>query len=218
MKKIIFALAAVLSLLSSCGSGEKKTPFEEVNVDYILKDSTIYGLCGAGSAMNTLELITDGGDTLTINLSSTRDKDMVFGGYSVGDELAVITTSDSVNALMVINKSVLLGNWIMPNPIDGSSDIGISLLKGGTAESINQSSIVYKSWRLFNGKMQITATRNDGIDMEEVFVYTIKQLTNNTLILVDEEDDVQEYNRQSFEEDEDLGIELDWGDEEDYKI
>ena len=142
----------------------------------------------------------------------------IYGGYAVGDELAVIANSDSTSALMVINKSALLGNWVMPNPIDGSSDTGISLLKGGTAESIDQSSIVYKSWRLFNGQLQITATRNDGIDMEEIFVYRIKELTDNTLVLVDGDDDVMEYERQSLEVEDDLGIELDWGDEQDYRI
>jgi len=132
--------------------------------------------------------------------------------------MAVITTQDAGKALMVINKSMLLGNWVMPNPIDGSSEIGISLNKGGTAESIDQSSIVYKSWRLFNGTLQVTATRDDGIDMEENLNFTIKELTANTLVLVDEEDDVFEYERQTIEEEEDLGIELDWGDEEDFRI
>ena len=69
MKKTILALATVTVLLTSCGSGERRVPFEEVNVDYVLKDTTIYGLCGGGSAMNTLELITDGGDTLIISLT-----------------------------------------------------------------------------------------------------------------------------------------------------
>jgi len=218
MKKTILALATVAALLTSCGSGERRVPFEEVNVDYVLKDTTIYGLCGGGSAMNTLELITDGGDTLMISLDITHDRNTIFGGYAVGDEMAVIANSDSTSALMVINKSALLGNWVMPNPIDGSSDTGISLLKGGTAESIDQSSIVYKSWRLFNGQLQITATRNDGIDMEEIFIYRIKELTDNTLVLVDGDDDVLEYERQSFVEEDDLGIELDWGDEQDYRI
>lgn len=218
MKKTILALATVTVLLTSCGSGERRVPFEEVNVDYVLKDTTIYGLCGGGSAMNTLELITDGGDTLIISLDKSHDMKTIYGGYAVGDELAVIANSDSTSALMVINKSALLGNWVMPNPIDGSSDTGISLLKGGTAESIEQSSIVYKSWRLFNGQLQITATRNDGIDMEEIFVYRIKELTDNTLVLVDGDDDVMEYERQSLEVEDDLGIELDWGDEQDYRI
>ncbi len=217
MKKTILALMTA-ALMVCCGSGEKKVPFEEVNVDYILKDSTIYGLCGQGSTTNSLQLITDGGDTIMVSVESARSQEKVFGDYSVGDEMAVITTQDAGKALMVINKSMLLGNWVMPNPIDGSSEIGISLNKGGTAESIDQSSIVYKSWRLFNGTLQVTATRDDGIDMEENLNFTIKELTANTLVLVDEEDDVFEYERQTIEEEEDLGIELDWGDEEDFRI
>ena len=217
MKKTILALTTAVALLASCGGGEKKVPFEEVNVDYILKDSTIYGLCSNRSASDMLQLVTDGGDTVTINIATAREKNMIFGDYTLGDEMAVITTTDSTQAKMVINKTALLGNWVMQNPIDGNSEVGISLLKGGTAESIEQSSIIYKSWRLYNGMLQVIATRNDGIDVEEIYLYKIKELTENTLVLIDEDDELQEYTRQVIEEEEDLGIELDWGDEADYK-
>lgn len=218
MKKTVFALIAMAATMVGCSSGEKRVPFEEVNVDYILKDSTIYGFCGKESAMNTIQLFTDAGDTLMISVTEARDNNMVFGGYATGDEMAVVPNADSTAAVMVINTSILLGNWVMPNPIDGSSETGISLQKGGTAESIDQSSIVYKSWRLFNGQLQIQATRDDGIDMEDLLVFTIKELTSNTLVLVDNENDIFEYTHPTQIEDEDLNIQLDWGDEADYKI
>ena len=193
-------------------------PFEEVNVDYILKDSTIYGFCGQGSATNAIQLFTDAGDTLMINIASALENQLVLGGYNPGDELAVVPNADSTAAIMVINTSALLGNWVMPNPIDGSSETGISLQKGGTAESIDQSSIIYKSWRLFNGQLQVQASRDDGIDMDDLIVFRIKELTDNTLVLIDSDEDIYEYTRPTMVEDEDLGIALDWGDEADYRI
>ena len=150
-------------------------------------------------------------------MAAAKDKNMVFGGYAVGDEMAVAVDKDTTMATMVINKSALHGNWVQPNPIDGSSETGISILKGGTAESIDQSSIVYKSWRLFNGKLQVVATRNDGIDLEEVLEFTIKKVTPDSLIIADSED-TYEYSRQTFKPEEDLGIELDEGSEEDFSI
>lgn len=205
-------------LLAGCGESlNKKVPFEEVNIAEVVRDTMLYGFCGEGSAMNTLQIITDANDTITLNVAAAKDKNMVFGGYAVGDEMAVAVDKDTTMATMVINKSALHGNWVQPNPIDGSSETGISILKGGTAESIDQSSIVYKSWRLFNGKLQVVATRNDGIDLEEVLEFTIKKVTPDSLIIADSED-TYEYSRQTFKPEEDLGIELDEGSEEDFSI
>lgn len=218
MKKTVLALMAVATIMIGCKNVEKRVPFEEVNVDYILKDSTIYGFCGQRSDASILELITDAGDTLLINVEAARDQKLVLGEYTTGDEMAVVPNVDSTAAVMVVNRSTLYGNWVMPNPIDGSSETGISLQKGGTAEGIDQTTIVYRSWRLFNGQLKILADRDDGIGSEDELVFKIKELTNDILTLVDDDDDVYEYTRPTLVEEEDLGIQLDWGDEADYKI
>lgn len=211
-------MMAAAVLLASCGESlNKKVPFEEVNIAQIVRDTMIYGFCGEGSAMNTLQIITDANDTITLSVAAAREKNMVFGGYAVGDEMAVSVDKDTTMANIVVNKSALLGNWVQPNPIDGSSETGISILKGGTAESIDQSTIVYKSWRLFNGKLQIVASRDDGIDMEEVLEFTIKKVTPDSLIIADSED-TYEYGRQVILPEEDLGFELDEGNSDDFRI
>ena len=218
MKK--FALSALVAVVLLAGCGEslnKKVPFEEVNISQIVRDTMIYGFCGEGSAMNTLQIITDTGDTLTLSTTGARERGLVLGGYAVGDEMAVSVNADTTAATLVVNKSALNGNWVLPNPVDGSSEMGISILKGGTAESIDQSTIVYKSWRLFNGKLQIVATRDDGIDMEEVLVFSIKKLTADSLILYDGED-IFDYSRQVIVPDEYLGIDLDDGSAEEFRI
>ena len=169
--------------MAACNDGRRVVPFEEVNVGVVEQDTMIYGFCASGSAMNTLQIITDADDTITLNLIGARERNMVLGGYAVGDEMAVAVNSDTTEATLVINKSALNGNWVMPNPLDGSADVGISIQKGGTAESIDQGNIVYKSWRLFNGKLLITAVNDDGIGDEETLVFTILRLTPDSLVI-----------------------------------
>jgi hypothetical protein len=219
MKKIgiILLVAAAVLTIGSCGNNTQKVPFDNGDSASMSIDSTLYGICGEATSMNMLQLITDTGDTLTVNLERCRNKDRVMGGYAVGDEMAVMVNSDSTEALLVINKSVLHGDWVMPNPIDGSSETGIRILRGGLAESIDQSSIVYKSWRLFNGKLQIQATREDGIDMEEFQVFSIVKLTADSLVIADEED-TYEYSHPSKNDDEDLDIDLDEGYDDEFRI
>jgi len=210
MKRSFFLAVVGLALLASCGEGNRRVPFEELNVAETERDTMVYGFCASGSAMNTLQIITDADDTLTLSVAGAREKKMVFGGYAVGDEMAVTVNSDTTEATMVINKSALNGNWVMPNPIDGSSYQGISILKGGTAESIDQSNITYKSWRLFNGRLFIVASRDDGPGKDETMEFKILRLTSDSLFISDGED-VYEYGRQMIEPEEDLGIELDDG-------
>ena len=210
MKRLIFSAIAMMALVASCSDGNKRVPFEELNVGVTERDTMIYGFCASGSAMHTLQIITDADDTLTLSVAGAREKRLVFGGYAVGDEMAVTVNKDTTEATMIINKSALNGNWVMPNPVDGSSYQGISIQKGGTAESIDQSNIMYKSWRLFNGRLLIVASRDDGPGKDETLEFKILRLTTDSLFLSDGED-IYEYGRQRFEVDEDLGIELDDG-------
>lgn len=219
MKKLLLPVI-VLALMVSCKDTPKQQASQEnddLEVEYAFRDSTIYGFCGEGSAMNTLQIITDTGDTITVSVTKARERNKVLGGYAVGDEIAVLVNKDSTEASLVINKSVLHGDWTMPNPIDGSSETGIKILPGGLAESIDQSSIIYKSWRILNGLLQIQATREDGIDMEEYLMYNIIKLTNDSLVISDE-DDTYEYTHPVYEEDLEDGVNYDPGDESDYKI
>ena len=203
-------MIAALALLSGCFDKGKHVPFEEVNMDNVVRDTMVYGFCTRGSNNSMLIIITDAGDTLSLNVQQARQDSLVIGGYAVGDELAVTVNADTTEATMVVNKSALYGNWVMPNPIDGSSAMGVSILKGGTAESIDQGEVIYKSWRLFNGKLVFTIMREDGIGNEEAQTYTIVRLKRDSLIIADDEDLI-EYGRQTFEAEGDLGIELDDG-------
>lgn len=210
MKKTVLIMLAVLTLLDSCIEKSKNVPFEEVNVGVVVRDTMIYGFCGRGSDKSVLIIITDAGDTISLNVERARADSLVMGSYAVGDELAVTVDADTANATMVVNKSALYGNWVMPNPIDGSSEMGVSIQKGGTAESIDQSEALYKSWRLFNGKLLLVLTRVDGIGSDETQTLTIKRLTHDSLIVVEDED-LYEYSRQRIVTDDKIDLDLDDG-------
>jgi hypothetical protein len=108
---------------------------------------------------------------------------------------------------MVVNQAALLGNWVMPNPIDGSDEVGITIKEGGIAESIEQSSIIYKTWKLTRGKLEIVLVREGGTEEEETYLYDIVKVTPDSLVFKDA-DDTYEYSRQKPKENYGMDVEL----------
>jgi hypothetical protein len=188
MKKLVFfgMMAATVVTMVSCGGGNAQQPVAETEDDSVAvtipRDQTLYGICGEGTAMNTLQLLRDNGDTLMLRLTNALEAGQVFGGLQVGDRMAVMTNADQTEATIVINQNTLLGDWVMPNPIDGSSEVGIRIKEGGIAESIDQSSIIYKTWKIYNGKLEILSQRDGGGDEEELNLYEIVMLGADSLV------------------------------------
>lgn len=211
MKKfgvIAIVACAALMMMGSCGSGTQQVSFDNGDsAEVVNADPTVYGVCGEATAMNTLQLITDMGDTLTLDISTAQENGQVFGGLEVGDRLAVIPNTDRTAAELVINQASLLGNWVMPNPIDGSGEVGISIKEGGIVESIQQSNITYKTWRLSRGKLEIVLVREGGSEDDEVYLYDIEKLGADSLVIKDAEETL-EYTRQKPKEDYGVDIKL----------
>lgn len=206
------------TLVASCDFFRKGDPvgsISEVDADAQYRDSTIYGACGKATSMNSLQLITDTGDTLVLSLVNAQEAGMVLGGIKAGERMAVVANADSTEAAQVINISTLLGDWVMEDPIDGSGEVGISIKDGGVAESINHTTIQYQSWRLLNGDLEITNTRDDGVDFEETYRYKLIYLGPDSLVFQETEKPVNEtraelfeYTRQKPKEHYDPGFEL----------
>ena len=223
MKKLesIVLMAAAVLTISSCGGGKSQQQAEVADytestaVMSVNRDSMVYGLCGDGSAMNTLQLITDLGDTLIVSIAEANEKGQCFGGFQSGDRIAVMMNDENV-ASIVINQTALLGDWGTPNPIDGSSEMGIRIKEGGIAESIDQPSLIYRSWRLFNGKLELVAIREGGLEEEEITLYDFVSLGPDSLVFKDAED-VYEYSRYE-ERSNSVDITLEEASEDDYRI
>ena len=178
MKKIwivVMLVAAVVMTMSSCGGKTQQVPFDNGDSTDMsaMQDPTIYGVCGEGSAMNTLQIVTDLGDSIVLDLNYARENNQVFGGLQAGDRMAVVPNSKKTEALIVVNQADLLGNWVMPNPLDGSDEVGFRIKEGGILEGIEQSSLTFKTWRLVRGKLETVAVREGGGEEEEVNIYDL---------------------------------------------
>ena len=229
MKKILFfvMVAAGIMVLGSCGGNKQQGGDTEADstdiADLIPRDNTIYGLCSGGTAMNTLEMVTDNGDTLSLSLAKAQEAGKVFGGLQVADRLAVIADKDKKEAQIVINLNTLMGDWVMPDPIDGSAEIGIRIKEGGVAESIDQSTIIYRTWKIFNGDLEILLVREGGGDEQEENRYEILTLGPDTLAYrtigkARDETETFEYSRWKPKPQVDLGFEFEETNDEFNKI
>jgi len=226
MKKgvLLGVLMAGVLLFGSCGGNNNQQYADDDDstaVDNLTsRDRTVYGICTANSAMNTLEMITDSGDTLKLNIARARETGKVFGGLAPSDRLAVVPDSAGHVALQVINLNALMGDWVMPDPIDGSAEVGIRIKEGGIAESIEQSVIIYRTWKIVNGELEILLVREGGGDEQETNRYELLMLGPDTLAYRTlgkprDETETFEYNRWKEKPKVDLhGLELeDTGDE-----
>lgn len=197
-KRILLMVTTVAATLFSCGNKtDRQAPKDSTDVveNAINKELTVFGMCGEASAMNTLQLITDSGDTLSLSVNEAKENNNVFGGYGIGDRMAVLLNDDKTEAKQVINETTLLGNWTMPDPFDGSSIVGMALKDGGIAESIDMANIVYKAWRITNGRLELTLMREGGSEEDEIELYDIKKLDADSLVFGNDED-IFEYCRQ----------------------
>lgn len=160
MKNLGFVFASLMLLvLAGCNSKKEKPNLQANDVEEVA-DSTVYGVCGEGTSMHSLELITDTGDTLTYTiLDAEADMDgMVMGGGLVshvegglmaGDKVAV--TGQKVDGELiadkVINVTSLLGHWT-------SIDKNFEIEEGGTVRSsVKAESNPWTSWKILNGRL-----------------------------------------------------------------
>lgn len=219
MKKIgiILLVAAAILTMGSCGNKTQKVPFDNGDSANMSIDSTLYGICGEATSMNMLQILTDTGDTLMLDISRANEKEQVFGGLQVGDRMAVVPNEDMTSAKIVVNQTTLLGNWVMPNPIDGSDEVGISIKEGGVAESIDQGTIIYRTWRLVKGHLEIVLVRDGANDVEELNIYDILKLTADSLVYKDSEETF-EYSRQKPKETYGENVKLEDSSFDDFKM
>lgn len=177
MRKSLLALMAAAALVAGCDNKNAKPSADVAVADTTLAcdaviDSTLYGACGDGSAMNTLQLITDAGDTVVLSITDANDNGQCFGSFQSGDRMAVIL-KDASTAAQVINMTALTGDWL------SSQQSGLRLKADGQAERIGTGPVEYRSWRLLNGQLEIVST-SDG--KTETTLYDIVSIGPDSLV------------------------------------
>ena len=228
-KKVFFGclMAGIVAFGSSCGNKQQAAASDEDTTsteELVPTDKTVYGICTSSADSKMLLLLADSGDTLKLDMTPAIEADKVLGGLQVSDRLAVVADKKQKLALQVINLNTLMGDWVMPDPIDGSTEVGIRIKEGGVAESIDQSVIIYRTWRIFNGYLDIQLVREGGGDEQEDNRYEILKLGADTLAYRTvgkprDETDTFEYNRHKPKPKLDLkGLELEDTNDEFNKI
>ncbi len=167
--------------LTGCQNKGAKTNGEDsvlVEVGDTIVDNTIYGVCGDGTAMHTVELITDAGDTVNYLIGEDgEERQDVQGGLLVGDRLAIMEggnrDGDRV-AKKVINLTTLQGKWT-------SLDKNFEILEGGLVKSsVGAEAHPWTSWKILNGQLLLN---RDTFDIDQLSADSL-YLENRTGIFV----------------------------------
>ncbi len=185
-------LAMLMAILAAgCGqTGKGGSPQESEEPE--TPDSTIYGVCGQGTMMHTLELITNMRDTLEMHIAAD-DEDvptMVCGGLMAGDRIAAtaVKGGDGLTASRIVNITSLLGRWT-------SIDRDFEITEDGEVKSfVRAETRAWTSWRILNGQLLLNRDTFDiinlGADSLEIEsrtgIYLFKRIrTDLTLVVGD---------------------------------
>lgn len=159
MKHVAMLCASILlmALVGCNAKKEKPQPVAEAHDEIV--DTTVYGVCGDGTSMHSLQLVTDAGDTLTYTiLDAEADLDgevsggivsNVEGGLMSGDKVAVtgMKIDGELIANRVINVTSLLGHWT-------SLDKNFEIEEGGTVcSNVKAETNPWTSWKILNGQL-----------------------------------------------------------------
>jgi hypothetical protein len=168
MKKLVYVFSVIIAAgLFSVGC--RQTPpadavqadSDTVMIDEAVEvDSTVYGVCGEGTAMHTLELVTDGGDTLYYTYQVEEDA-TILGGLMVGDRIAVMGTESDQGLVgkKFINLTTLLGKWT-------SLDKNFEIVEGGMVSSnVEAESNPWVSWKILNGHLLLNTDTFDIVEL-----------------------------------------------------
>ena len=174
MKKLCYLFIGLM-FIGLCGCNEQKQQqkvlTDTLGFDTIIEDSdtTIYGKCGEGTAMHSLELITTDGDTLLLMIDDDSIP-IIKGGLSVGDRLAVTVRpagpdddTDGDIATQVINITTLLGKW---SALDKTFEL---FDDGAVICNVNEPKPI-TAWRIFNGHFLLST---DTFDIYELGADTL---------------------------------------------
>lgn len=173
MLKVGMGLLFLVLMLAACDA-KKKQQIEDTDEVAEVNDTTVYGVCGEGTSMHSLEIITDAGDTLVYTLLSqdaeteVETPSDVQGGLMAGDKMAVTghKTADELVADRVINVTSLLGHWT-------SIDKNFTIEEGGTVRSaVKAETNPWTSWKILNGSLLLNRDTFaiDGLSADSLYL------------------------------------------------
>lgn len=183
MKKYILPLmlsALMATFAVSCKDKAKEVEANNVVANVEVKDTAYYGVCGEGTSMHNLELITDEGKKINFLVDEDNGSE-VLGGLFGGDRVTVTAhnTEDGILADKVINVTSLMGKWT-------SLDRNFELKEDGSITSAMKAETKpYTAWNLVNSQLvlnndtfSVVTLGPDSVSIENnegIFVYKRQQ-------------------------------------------
>ncbi|MEE0519953.1 MAG: lipocalin family protein [Bacteroidaceae bacterium] len=180
------SLSIIFLLLTFCAcSGDKKKVPAEPNIivkplDEIPGIYEAHGRVGEGTSMNSIEFITDEGDTLTLVANSQS----VAGGVKVGDEVQIVynVMKDENVASVVVNLTTLSHVWTQKGS-DGKEQ-SLELDSAGRATTYGMS-VDYDTWRVESGQLLLSSPKSPGAEKPApIDTFEIMYLTADSLVLM----------------------------------
>lgn len=159
----------ILVFIAGC-TAKKEKPHVVTDSMEETTDSTVYGVCGEGTSMHSLQLIADTGDTLVYTILEGSDADgsssdaivsHVEGGLMAGDKVAV--TGQKIDGELIANRIInvtsLLGHWT-------SIDKNFEIEEGGSVRSsVKAETNPWTSWKILNGQLLLNRDTFDIISL-----------------------------------------------------
>lgn len=170
-------------MLAACnfGGNEGSSTMASMVIIDTHPDSMYYGLCIETRGKDSLLFLADEGDTTWLHLADDARK----AGYiNADDRVAIIKADkDGSEISLFINVSMLMGEWVQPDPMSEGSLTGFMLAEGGAAQSINISDRNHDNWRIVNGRLLLDISYTEGFGQNYTDTFTITRLTTDTLWL-----------------------------------
>lgn len=165
-------------LMTACNGKTDNTKGEETDsIVALVPDTALYGTVGEGTTMHVLELKTDGGKTLSLEMD-TEEESSVLGGVFAGDRVTLTFTENDKGEKFItrmVNQTSLMGKWT-------SLDRNFKIQEDGAVESAGTAEThPYTQWSMSNAQLILNADTFDIVSLgpdsmslennEGIFVY-----------------------------------------------
>lgn len=186
---IVVAVCCALDMVLSCGNSDKSKADilqDSTEVKFSKNDTVVFGLAGAEGTDSILDLIVPGKDPQHFDIVEAKKLGNIIGNFDVGNQIAVVLSSDRKQVVKAIDISSLVGRWIKDGIESDSVAEGFSLSADGSAGTIarNSSNMVYTKWKISDANLVLAKQNIFQKDAKpECDTFDIVSLQGDTLLL-----------------------------------
>lgn len=156
---LLLVAATAATTLLSCNFNKKENTYEAgIQMVEIVRDSMQHGIClGINAGGDSLHFLDSEGDTLWLTLNDDTRR---LGQLNEGDQVALMVrpVGREQRVKLVINTSMLIGEWVEDDPIANENVKGYLIGNGGAAEGINLTDLRIEGWALYNGRFLLSGS------------------------------------------------------------